>query len=312
MKIGYDLYSFDKDDLYIFFKNVKINHIKVLHLRYIDDMYYCYCPTYQRYKIHSMEPVLIYHQTIGLLKYIFFLSHHYLNIVGVICFLVGILLSSHFIFDVQITGTVPEVNQQMMMDLKNENISMGYPLLSYENLNDILMKFKENYKDKVEYMSIYKMGSVIHIEYTKRKQDQIEVDDYACLYAKSDGMISSFDVKSGAIKVKKNDYVKKGDLLVDNTIISTQNVTQLIPVEGHVYAYTFHQYEASIEDVNQDRGEAFYQLLLMVRNQLPVNVVIDKENVLQMTKSRSRIILKVHYTLIEDIAIKGEGNEGSH
>lgn len=312
MTIGYDLYSFDKRDLYLFLKNVKKYHIQVLHLHYIDDMYYCYCPTYQRYKIRSIQPVLHYQKTIGLLKYIFFLSHHYLNILGVICFLLGILISSHFIFDVQITGIMPEVNQQMIIDLKKENISIGYPLATYENLNDILMKFKENYKDRIEYMSIYKTGSVIHVEYTKRKQDQIEEDDYACLYAKCDGMIESFDVKSGAILVKKNDYVKKGDLLVDNTIISTQNVTQIIPVEGHVYAYTFHQYEASIDDVDQDWGEAFYQLLLMIRNQLPVNATIDKENVLQMTKSRSRIILKMHYTLIEDIAIKGEGNEGSY
>ena len=43
-------------------------------------------------------------------------------------------------------------------------------------------------------------------------------------------MIESFDVDSGLIKIKKNDYVKKGDLLVENTLISTQNETKIIPV----------------------------------------------------------------------------------
>lgn len=98
-------------------------------------------------------------------------------------------------------------------------------------------------------------------------------------------------------------------MLVENTIISTQNKTKIIPVEGHVYAYTFHQYEASLPNKKQDYGEAFYQLLLNIRAQIPTEAVIDKENVLQMTSTRSKITLKMHYTLIEDIAVKGEDNE---
>ena len=125
-------------------------------------------------------------------------------------------------------------------------------------------------------------------------------------------MIKSFDIDSGLMKVKQNDYVKKGDLLVENTIISTQNETQIIPVKGEVYAYTFNQYEASVANHNQDQGEVFYQLLLNIRSQLPTNAIIDKENVLQMTKTRSKIILKVHYTLIENIAVKGDTDERSH
>ena len=56
----------------------------------------------------------------------------------------------------------------------------------------------------------------------------------------------------------------------------------------------------------------FYHLLLMIRSRLPVQAKIDTEKVLQMRKTHSKIILKMHYTLIEDIAIKGEVNEGNH
>ena len=50
----------------------------------------------------------------------------------------------------------------------------------------------------------------------------------------------------------------------------------------------------------------------MIRSRLPVQAKIDTEKVLQMRKTHSKIILKMHYTLIEDIAIKGEVNEGNH
>lgn len=312
MNIGYDLYSLHSSDIFLFLKFAKEKKVKLLHLRYQDDMYTCYIPTYQRYILRSFEKPLIYHDTIGLLKYVLFLSRQYLNILGIICFFISVIICSQLIFHIEIIGTMPSVNNQMIQDLKKEDVDILLPLKKYERLNEILTNFKTAYKDNVEYINVYQVGSVFYVEYTKRKQDQIEKEDFSNLYAKSDGMIESFDVDSGLIKVKKNDYVKKGDLLVENTIVSTQNETKIIPVKGHVYAYTFHSFEANVKNVGQDQGEAFYQLLLCIRAKLPTDAVIDKENVLQMTKTRSKITLKMHYTLIEDIAVKGEENEGSH
>jgi similar to stage IV sporulation protein len=312
MSIGYDLYEVEEHAIFLLLRFAKQKKIKILHLRKKADMYSFYIPTYQRYIFKTFDQPYTYLKTIGLLKYVLFLSKQYLNILGVICFLGSVIASSYFIFDIEIIGTMPSVNQQMITDLKKEKVNLFSPLKSYERLNEILADFKTIYKDHVEYMSVYQVGSVFHVEYTKRKQEQIEKDDFRNLYAKKDGMIASFDVESGLIQVKKNDYVKKGDLLVSNTIISTQNQTKIIPVKGHVYAYTFNQYEASVKNVKQDQAEVFYQLLLSIRSRLPADAVIDKENVLQMTKTRSKITLKVHYTLLEDIAIKGEENEESH
>ena len=312
MRIGYDYYSIDQDYIFEFLKFCKSKKIKLLHLHHHQDMYEFYIPTYQRFLIHSFQYPLYYHQTIGFLKYVLFLSQHYLNMIGVICFLFSVIACSYFIFDIHIIGTMPDINQSMIKDLKNVKVTPYASLKSYEQLNDILFHFKSLYKEHVEYINVYQKGSVFYVEYTKRKQEQIEKEDYQNIYAKKDGLITSFDVDSGLIKVKKNDYVKKGDLLVENTIVSSQNETQIIPVKGHVYAYTFNQYEASIKNHNQDQGEAFYHLLLLIRSQLPAQAKIDKETVLQIKKTHSKITLKMHYTLIEDIGIKGEVNEGSH
>ena len=279
MKIGYDKYSVDESLIYSLLIYARDRRLKLIHLQKKDSQFLFYLPVYQRYILKRWDYPYQYIETIGLLKYIFFLSRQ------------------------------PEVNKSMMKTLQKENIDLLKPLQSYEKLNDLLLQFKDIYKEKIEYMNIYQTGSVFHIEYTKRRQETVKKDDYRNLYAKEDGMIQSLDVKSGHILVKKNDYVKKGDLLVENTIISTQNKTKIIPVEGHVYAYTFHQYEASLPNKKQDHGEAFYQLLLNIRAQIPTEAVIDKENVLQMTSTRSKITLKMHYTLIEDIAVKGEDNE---
>ena len=312
MRIGYDLYSLYTDDFMAFLKFVKSKRIKVFHIRYKEGMYMFYIPTYQRFLLRRFEGEIYYHQTIGLLKYVLYLSKQYMNIIGVMFFFISVIISSYFIFDIEIIGTLPKVNQAMEKELKTLNVEKFTFLKSYERMNEILTSLKTTYKNDVEYINVYQVGSVFHVEYTKRKQEQLEKEEYQNLYAKKDGMIAYFDVDSGMIKVKQNDYVKKGDLLVENTLISTSEETKIIPVKGKVYAYTFNQYEASITNHNQDKGEAFYHLLLLIRSRLPANAKIDKENVLQMKRTRSKITLKMHYTLLEDISVKGESNEGSH
>ena len=207
MSIGYDLYEVEEHAIFLLLRFAKQKKIKILHLRKKADMYSFYIPTYQRYIFKTFDQPYTYLKTIGLLKYVLFLSKQYLNILGVICFLGSVIASSYFIFDIEIIGTMPSVNQQMITDLKKEKVNLFSPLKSYERLNEILADFKTIYKDHVEYMSVYQVGSVFHVEYTKRKQEQIEKDDFRNLYAKKDGMIASFDVESGLIQVKKNDYV---------------------------------------------------------------------------------------------------------
>jgi len=311
IRIGYDLFSIHKEDIYFFLQFIKKKKLRLLHLRHQDDMYYAYIPTYQRYTLKTFDKPLYYHQTIGMLKYVLFLSKQYLNIIGVVCFMASVIACSHFIFDIQIIGTLPKVNQSLKRELKEYDIQKYSTLKSYEQLNDILSGLKTIYKNDVEYMNVYQIGSVFHVEYTKRKQDVLEKDDYRNLYAKKDGLIAYLDVDSGMIQVKPNDYVKKGDLLVENTFQSTSNETKITAVKGEVYAYTFNQYEASVPNKNQDQGDAFYHLLLNIRAKLPTDAIIDKENVLQISKTRSKITLKMHYTLLENIAIKGEKDEES-
>lgn len=251
LKMGYDYYCIDESLIYHLLIFARDHKLQLSHFQKHDHQFYFYLPVYQRYYFKKWTYPYQYIKTEGLLKYIFLLSRHHLNFIGVLFFFISLFMSSYLIFDIQIDGTLPQVNQSIKETLEKENITFLKPLQSYEHLNDLLLQLKDLYKNQIEYMNIYQTGSVFHVEYTKRKQDHIKKEDYRNLYASQDGMIQSLDVKSGNIMVKKNDYVKKGDLLVENTIISTQNKTKIIPVEGHVYAYTFHQYEASVKDLKQ-------------------------------------------------------------
>ena len=95
-------------------------------------------------------------------------------------------------------------------------------------------------------------------------------------------------------------------------IVSTQNQIAIIPVKAKIYAYTFHQYTAKKKTKQTYNAEVFYELLLSIRSKINNGAIIDVEKVLQIDKSHSTITLKMHYTLIENIAIEGESREENH
>ncbi len=227
-----------------------------------------------------------------------------LNMIGLISFIGMILLCNHLILNIKIIGIVPDTNTRLYQTLYEEGITSYTFLKNYEELNDVLSLLKNTFSNDIEYINLYQTGSVLYVEYTKRQQDTVIEDDYRNIYASKDGLIAYFDIDSGFIEVDINDYVLKGDLLVNNEIISTTNETKIIPVKGHVYAYTYNDYEESIDNHNQDYADAFYELLLKIRSKIPTDAIIDKENVLQINKTSSTITLKMHYTLLEDIGTK--------
>ena len=114
----------------------------------------------------------------------------------------------------------------------------------------------------------YKEGSVLFIKYTNSVGAKKVKKSFENIYASKDGVIQNIDVSSGNIMVKVNDYVKKGDLLVSNTITSTSEVDKIIETQGVIKAYTYIDYEASISKKKMDDGEAFSYLLYSIRSKL--------------------------------------------
>ena len=87
--------------------------------------------------------------------------------------------------------------------------------------------FPENSLEGIE-SSIKMGGDIVEIEQKHGK-----------MYAKKEGIIKSFDIESGKIVKEINDYVKVGDLLVDDTILYKDKAI-VVGTLGRVMAYTFN------------------------------------------------------------------------
>lgn len=310
--MGYDLYCINIHDFYEFLKLSKNNKLKLFQISHKDELVYFYIPLYQRYIMKRIDLPLLFIESKGFLSYFFLLVNKRYSIVFLLSFFISFVFYTTLLLDVHIIGTNPHINDSLKKDLKKFDIDVFKRKLSYENLNDIFNNIKQDYEDDIEYLNLYQKGAIFYVEYISQKKKLIYYDVYTNLYASKDGLISSIDVDSGVVKVKINDYVKKGDLLVENYIVSTQNQIAVIPVKAKIYAYTFHQYTAKKKTKQRYNAEAFYELLLSIRSNINNGAIIDVEKVLQIDSSHSTITLKMHYTLIEDIAIEGELNEENH
>ncbi|WP_308697698.1 sporulation protein YqfD [uncultured Thomasclavelia sp.] len=305
MKFGYDLYEVASDDIVSLLNSFKKDHLIVFQLTKIDDnTYRFYLPIYQRFLARKYNMQII--KSIGILYYLVVLFCKKINIIGVISFVLTLLICSRFIFKVEITGNSPSNTKLVEEVLKENNINAGDLKKSYQELNEIYDDLKASFKGKIDYLNIYQEGGVLFVKYTNSVGAKEVENNFQNIYASKDGVIQSIDVSSGNIVVQVNQFVKKGDLLVSNTITSTNGENKIIATKGKVMAYTYVTYQGEIDAKKMDEGEAFSYLLYTIRAKLGSIDKIDREKVLSYDIIDNKRVLKMQYVLIEDIAIKEE------
>ena len=287
MKFGYDLYEVVSNDILSLLKIFKDEHITVFQLNKVDDYTYrFYLPIYQRLLVKKYHLKII--KSVGILYYLLLLFYRKLSIIGVISFVLTVLLCNQYIFKVEIIGNNPSTTRLVNEVLNENGVGVGSRKNSYTQLN------------------VYQEGSTLFVKYTNSVGASRVKKNFENIYASKDGIIESIDVSSGNVMVKVNDYVKKGDLLVSNTVTSTSGVDKIIETQGIIKAYTYIDYEASIDKNKFDDGEAFSYLLYSIRCKLGIIDKIDRENVLDYGIIGNKRVLKMQYVLIEDIASKKE------
>lgn len=299
MNLGYDYIVIETYDILSFLKQAKRHQLTLFHLHQLDEMHYSfYVPIYQRYLTYSMH--LPIQKSIGLLHYLL-LIFKFPQLIFTIAFTLTLFILPQYLYGYKIQGTLPAVNQALQKDLTHQ-IQRVHPRLSYQQINQLYDSLKKKYQKQIDYLNIYQIGSILHVEYTPASHNQKTVLKYQDYIAKKDGIIYRLNVEQGNILVKVNQYVKKGDILISHQIEDTSKKIKMIPTKGRVEAYTYYYIEASSSNVKDK--DAFAYLLFKIRSQLPKDVKIDREKVLSYDIIEKKYVLKMQYVFIENIAIR--------
>lgn len=228
--------------------------------------------------------------------------------------LIALLIASIFFYDVSsrvhkitVTGVNRTINTRMLVELKEMGIVKYIKQPSYDALIECEDRLKNIFHQEVEFIELRLKGANIVLNYTPRRDEVIIPEKKGSLYAKKDGMISYFVVSSGDKMVKENQFVREGDLLISDRILTPSGEEVIIGAYGQVYAHTWTIVEVSRTNLDNFDSAAVFQELLndahrMMSGGFYLDEKIIEENVLQYNYATTKSVLKMHFTCLEDIA----------
>lgn len=286
---------------------IKENKIKIYKLKKISDYEYTFYSS--KYKLSKIQEIFISVDVVkqtGYASIVLSLLKYKTTIICLIVSMFFYISLSNRIWIIKISGDSDSLIPFIQEELKNNNISVGAKKLKINDISNIQNKILYSNYDVIEYLSISNNGCSINVSF-KKKRKETNIDPLkGNLFAKRDGMIKSFDLISGEKVVNINDYVKEGDLLVKDVILTDYNEEIYIGTKGSVYAYTWYYITIDTPlNTNMNDADLFSNLLLLSKEQICKNFndneYIYSENVLQFKKDSNNVYMKVHFTCVEDI-----------
>lgn len=154
---------------------------------------------------------------------------------------------TNVIFEVEVVHNDKQIRDLLLEELANQGIQKYHFVVSFdkkEQIKDLILK---KYKDKIEWLEIERQGTKYEVKVEERKKNQEQEDTTPKdIVAKKNGLIQKITSTSGEILAKKDQYVKKGDILIGGTIHNKEETVGYVRAEGEVIAETWYTVTVSL------------------------------------------------------------------
>jgi len=153
-----------------------------------------------------------------------------------------ILFLSNTIFNVKVIHNNKEIRELLISELKKYGIKKGNFKKSYKKIEEIKKKILNDYKDKLQWLEIEESGTNYIIKVEERKINNENIDSLPRnVVAKKAGVIKNIVASNGVIIKNVNDYVNKGDIIITGEVKLNEEVKDVIPASGKVYAEVWYK-----------------------------------------------------------------------
>jgi len=168
-----------------------------------------------------------------------------LNTHLIICLLIGLtifFLLTNIVFDIEVVHSNKDIRNLIKDELKENGINKYSLKKSYKKLDKIKEKILNKHPDKIEWLEIETKGTKYIIRVEEReiinnKQDNLPRN----IVAKKDAIIKKTTASKGVIVRNTDDYVKKGDTIINGDIILEEKKSMgKVKAEGKVYGEVWY------------------------------------------------------------------------
>ncbi|WAA11497.1 sporulation protein YqfD [Fervidibacillus halotolerans] len=157
-----------------------------------------------------------------------------------------ILLLSNMIWKIEIRGASPELQYKILKQLQGMGIRKGQLLLFVDDPQTIQRKITE-LNDEITWIGVKLKGTTYYFQVVeKERPEERELASPQHLIAKKEAVIVDYFIEKGQPVIKRNEYVKRGQILVSG-VIGTEENKQSIAAEGKVWGKTWYKADVSVK-----------------------------------------------------------------
>lgn len=183
------------------------------------------------------------------------IEKNFILIVLLILNVIFINYLANYIYKVEIIENKIELKKYINQILVKNNIKPYAKKKSYKTIEKIKNKILLENKDHIEWIEIIESGVkyIVKVEERIKKEDKEEFE-YQNIVASKEGIVKKIIASNGQVVVNKNDYVKKGDVLISGIIKLNGEEKNRIKASGVVYAEAWYKVKTS-EDLYKNVRE---------------------------------------------------------
>ncbi len=284
----------------------KQNKIKIYNFDIIDTYTFTFEVSSKDYKYLSMHiNNLVLIKKRGIFPFLYKQLFKRVTILASVLALILFSFLSTLLMKININGTNEKINQEISSYLDTKSIKLYRIKPSINELKKIKDEYFLDNLNTFESIEFIMKGNALYVSYTLKKKELIIEEKHGKMIAKKDGVIDKILISSGNVLVKEFQFVKKGELLVDDYLYYKDSAIY-VGTRGLIYAYTYETILVSIY-YEGDKDDQFIYLLDEARRKVALDFKdeehIEKEVINDFYSYQNNIYLSISYTLYENIVI---------
>ena len=188
-----------------------------------------------------------------------FLVHKYKKrkffIVLLILIVVSIMITSNFIWNIEIIGDNIEELENIRQDIEEAGLKVG-ELKSKVNKKEIINKIRLKRND-IAWIGIETKGTnaIVKIVKATKKPEIIDDKEYCNIVADKAGVITKINAQTGTANVKVGDTVNVGDILINGWMEGKYTGIRYVHSKGEIEARVWYSKKITVEYNATERRE---------------------------------------------------------
>ena len=221
------------------------NRINILNVKKINnnEMYiWIYFKDYDKLvKLNTIYEVFIVDYG-GMIKSKRLLNKNKFILFFLITSLIFLFIISKLIFDVEVITNDSKMKDKLLYELSLYDLKKYKFQKNYNEIQIIKDKILDKYRDEIEWLEIELIGTNYIVKYEPRiMNDSTNNLKPRHIVARRDAVIYSVVSSKGQILKNKNDYVKKGDIIVSGNIFLNEEVKDIVSAKGTVLGEVWYE-----------------------------------------------------------------------